>query len=499
MAEQTGLFTLPGDGVARLRGVLDDAGFTAEAFAAVDAERLLKYGRRMAEIVVSRTAASGRLPTLVRLLIGLVAVDEEEARAAFAPVALEDLLAARLLERSPGGIRSCVQVRHVHGMIVAADPEHSFTGRPLADDQVMGVSYSTDFLARITDRTPAGRALDLGTGCGLQALLLRRHADRVVATDVTPRAVAMAGFNARLNGIEGIELRLGDMFEPVTGELFDLIVSNPPFIIAPAVSTRFLSAGLDADELMARMAGAAPRHLVPGGRAHFLGNWIVPDDGAWEARVAPWFEDSGCDVTVLTFAVTAPDEYAADWILPEVADPHLYSATYERWMRWYQAHGVGGVAFGMVTMQRRQDGASSLRLHTPPLRYMEMDGNDLQAALALGRWVGAVDDDEFLASRLVPAPALRSGHERHLRSGDWVTAQSALFVEDGFSGPMQSDVHAERLVARCDGRRTVADLLALMAADVERPIEEVVARTLPAVRNLVERGLLLPAGPPANA
>ena len=75
--------------------------------------------------------------------------------------------------------------------------------------------------------------LDVGTGCGIQALQAAEHADRVVATDVNPRALELTALGAALSGIDNVELREGSWFEPVAGEQFDLIVSNPPFVISP--------------------------------------------------------------------------------------------------------------------------------------------------------------------------------------------------------------------------------------------------------------------------
>ncbi|NED63788.1 methyltransferase, partial [Streptomyces sp. SID10244] len=72
-------------------------------------------------------------------------------------------------------------------------------------------------LARAVIRTPVRRALDIGTGCGIQALHLGTHCDEIVATDTNERALALAGATARLNGMRW-ELRSGSLFEPVAGE-----------------------------------------------------------------------------------------------------------------------------------------------------------------------------------------------------------------------------------------------------------------------------------------
>ena len=82
------------------------------------------------------------------------------------------------------------------------------------------------------------RALDVGTGCGVQALHATRHADAVVATDVSARALAFARLTLALNGARAVDLRQGDLLEPARGEQFDLVVSNPPFVITPRTPSR---------------------------------------------------------------------------------------------------------------------------------------------------------------------------------------------------------------------------------------------------------------------
>src|SRR5690606_15750582 len=102
----------------------------------------------------------------------------------------------------------------------------------VATDHVLGISPASTSLVQQAIRTPVGAALDLGAGCGVQALHLATHAERVVATDVTDRALTLAALTARLNGVE-VDLRNGGFFAPVAGERFDLILTNPPFVISP--------------------------------------------------------------------------------------------------------------------------------------------------------------------------------------------------------------------------------------------------------------------------
>src|SRR5262249_12448485 len=154
-----------------------------------------------------------------------------------------------------------------------------------------------------------GSALDLGTGCGVQALHLSTHARHVVATDLSPRALRFAATTAGLAGL-GWDLREGDMTRPVRGERFDLVVSNPPFVAGPGTATHtYRDSGRPGDALCADLASKATSLLNPGGTIQFLANWLHVRGEDWAERVAGWFAGSGLDVWVIQREVSDPHSY----------------------------------------------------------------------------------------------------------------------------------------------------------------------------------------------
>jgi HemK-related putative methylase len=128
------------------------------------------------------------------------------------------------------------------------------------------------FMARALARLPldgAGAALsvlDMGTGSGVGAVFAARRGARVVAVDINPEAVRCARMNALLNHLEAqIDVRQGDLFEPVAGQRFDLVLFNPPFHRGrPRDGLDHAWRGMDVFERFAGGLGAA---LAPGGRA----------------------------------------------------------------------------------------------------------------------------------------------------------------------------------------------------------------------------------------
>ncbi len=108
--------------------------------------------------------------------------------------------------------------------------------------------------------------LDLGTGSGVCAVFAARHARRVVAVDINPAAVGCAAINARLNHLEHcIVVRHGDLFAPVAGERFDLVLFNPPFLRGAPRDDR--DRAWRSPDVAERFAAGLRDHLKPRGAA----------------------------------------------------------------------------------------------------------------------------------------------------------------------------------------------------------------------------------------
>lgn len=106
--------------------------------------------------------------------------------------------------------------------------------------------------------------------------------------DVNPRAIEYTAFNAALNGIDRIECRLGSLFQPVAGERFDLILSNPPYVISPDATYVYRASGLAPGEVCRAVVRGAPEHLAEAGFAQMLASWPAPVAGDWSAPVREW-------------------------------------------------------------------------------------------------------------------------------------------------------------------------------------------------------------------
>ena len=480
------------DGPRRVRDVLESHGYRdAEIVELLGVSELTRPGRRRLPALLRRTGGGSPLETLARLFLLGVAVDAEAAARAFAPMSVADWGALGLVEVSGGSLRATVQLRRYQELVVAFDFTHDAV---LPFDYVMGISPSSLTLAGLTVRRPNAAALELGTGSGFQALLAAAHSERVLATDRNPRAVEMAAFNARLNGLDNVVSIQGDLFDPVDDGPFDLIVSNPPFIVAPHAEHLFLHSGLEGDEVCRRIVRTAPRFLAAGGWCQLLANWAVIAGEDWRGRVRSWAEGTGCDVLVLRRGVQPVDEYAVTWLEGQDESPESLARAFARWMDYYDAAGIEAVASGLISLRRRSRGSPWFRADDAPESMSFPCGDDVAAAFdRADRLADLSDDRALMGSRLVLAPDVRLHQHSRPGTGGWEVVAAELRRSEGLQYAGNIDEHGAALLVRCDGQRTLGELVADLATSLGTDAEVVAPAVVGVVRRLVEQGFLSPA------
>ena len=252
------------------------------------------------------------------------------------------------------------EAEDAHGSVrwwVASDLGELVTGQALAPDHVLGIGRAGLTLAALTPRKPVETALDLGVGCGIQTLYLLRHVRQVVATDISTRALEFTAFNVALAGVDSarVQLRQGNLLEPVAGQRFDLIVSNPPFVITPP-SVR--QAGLPLMEyrdaggpILPVLVRGLEDHLNPDGVAVMLGNWEHREGTSWRTSVNQWIGKS-LDAWIIQREVQDPVEYAAMWLRDGGLTPERSGVAFENalaaWQEDFDSRQVSGVGMGYL-------------------------------------------------------------------------------------------------------------------------------------------------------
>jgi SAM-dependent methyltransferase len=444
-------------------------------------------------LYLRRLSGARPLHTLVRLFGLCVTVPEEDARAALAPLSVEDVAGLGLLERTADGVRPLVALGVTEGLVLAhdrPDPE-TFAVRP---DHVLAVGPPALLLARLTVRRPeARRVLDLGCGGGVHALLASRHAERVVGVDVSPRALACARFNARLNGVDDVEWREGDLFGPVAGERFDVVVSNPPYVVSPESWLLFRDGGGTGDGICARIVEGVGGHLEEGGFATVLANWPLGEGEEWSERPRRWVAGTGCDAWILHSETQDALTYAAVWTRgPEAAG---YADALARWTAHYRERGIRAVATGALVLRRRGAGVNWVRaeeLPAPP----ERDASAAVLRVFAGEdWLRALGAGTALLDAVLSvALPLRLHQTVAFRDGAPEVQAAEVSLADGLPLGGAADRGTVRLVQLCDGRRRLRDVVAEMARADGLDAGALAERTVAVARRLVALGFLVPGG-----
>jgi methylase of polypeptide subunit release factors len=384
---------------------------------------------------------------------------------------------------------------------IASDLSELATGRPLGPEHVLGVGGASLTLARITPREKVGRVLDLGCGGGIQALHASRHAEHVVATDLSARALGFAAFNAALNGAD-LDLRQGSLLDPVDGETFDLIVSNPPFVITPRAAAReetswtYRDGGRAGDTLLAELLRALPAHLAPGGSAALLGNWEISDPDRWDAHPRAWLGTTtadGVDAWVLEREQEDPAQYAETWVRDggvTSRDPR-WPALIGAWLTDLESREVAAIGFGYLLLRRPEHPTSRpgvLRTQQAPGTGSGTLAVHLAAGLHALDALESVDDDALAASR--PLRAEDVVERRHLTPGQWDPMLIELVQGAGLARVVRADQLLAATVGALDGTLTLGQVLGAVCALTDADEDEARARVLPAVRELILDGMV---------
>jgi methylase of polypeptide subunit release factors len=483
---------LSADLCARLRDAFLTAGYTADGvLGALGGQAHAALGRGEPEPARRATRDAGTLGTLIRLFLLGDAEPDAAVRAAFGPVDLDAAVAASVL--TPDG-RAGLDIRpYEDAWWVVADLDSDLRGGAVPADHVLGVGHASINLARATARRPVGTLLDVGTGCGVQALHASTHARTITATDLSARALALARATFRLNELD-VELLEGEWFDPVDGRRFDQIVCNPPFVVGPArVDYTYRDSGIEGDGASALMIRRLPAYLAEGGVGQLLASWLHREGEDWAERVQAWLPD-GVDAWFVQRDIADPGLYVGTWLRDAGIDPRSDEGRVKAnaWLDWFAAERVEAVGFGYVTLRRT--GSADAEVVCEDLRHAYDDPLGPESA----RWLDNVawlrdHEKSLLQTRLTLASTVVLEEVSSSGEEGWEPVVRRLHRMDGPGWQHEIDEPTAKLLAGCRGRVPLEDLLALLEYAIG-PVEWDSALAI--VRDLVRHGMLVPSPPP---
>ncbi|HEY3558628.1 MAG TPA: methyltransferase [Kribbella sp.] len=475
---------LTGRVVEGLRTAFAGAGYTVEGVA----ERLggqanAALARSETAPAARRTASGDALDTMIRLFLLQRPVPEALVDKAFPGL---DLVALGIVERSGGELKAVLDLRpfadEERAWWVVADLTPGLDGRrePMRSDYVLGISSASLSLIQLTVPVKVERALDIGTGCGVQSLHLAGRVNRITGTDVNPRALQLARATAALNHVD-LDLRDGSLYEPVRGERFDLIVSNPPYVISPpGGDLTYRETSFTGDGVVEQLVRQAPDHLTDGGWCQLLANWTCVRGEDWHERLATWTADR--EAWAVQREQLDTSEYVELWLRDAgLHGTPQYTTRYDEWMRYLDEQDVEAIGMGWITLHNV---AGALVAESWPYE--------------IERPIGPHVLHRFERREGLPADLTAL----HLRVADDVVQETTgqpgaedpativLRRQRGMRRAEQVDTVLAGFVGACDGDLSTGQILAALADLLDRPVVDVLSDYLPQIRNLVVEGFL---------
>ncbi|MFA7497245.1 MAG: methyltransferase [Leucobacter sp.] len=522
-----------------LRQDLDDAGFREDAVVgllgdAADAARrrgVFSPGRR-----ALAQRPSSPLATLASLFLFGDSLVGSRVDAALPNLRTRGATELGLLEPQRGDEAESVHAAlSLNPVVLGPDPERDawwvisdlddqLRRGPARPDHVMGVGGATRSLISQSPVPAAGRALELGTGCGIVSMhLARAGAEHVVATDVSERALTLARANARLNQVDDrIEFRSGSLFEPVVGEHFDLILSNPPFVITPRTSDNvpaytYRDGGLPGDDLAAAVVRDGPGHLTEGGMLLCLANWESPWGSDGLERVRDWIE-SAVDAAgplhawVIERDRVSPLQYAETWVRDggvRPGDPD-FEGLLEAWLQDFENRRVVAVGLGSIRVRRpatkstaglgaRTEGGHGVEQLDTIVHLDRAAGSFatgqvgalLDAAFDAGIAAQSMTEKEVLALQWTTDAAVTE--ERDHRPGEEAPRAIRLVTDRPIARRVTADTLLAAAVGACDGELTLGQISEALATLLEVEPQAVSDALVTGVRELAWFGMLASA------
>ncbi len=420
------------------------------------------------------SAQESNKPDNLKMLFGQgLPVERDQAQQALRPLELNALVKAGLLSKANDSITAHFHIQRYDDLIFLSD----FMQWEYHRDFVLPVGPAGNYLALLTIRQPVKSTLDLGCGCGVQSLLAARHSNRVIATDINPRALALTRLNAKLNDIHNIETRQGSYFEPVKEQRFDLIVANLPYVITPEKRLVYRTVDEPGDSGVHERLKEIPAYLNESGFAQILINWIHDTGQDPSEPIRETIEGEGVDAWLIHNGSKPADEYAEMWLKQQAADDiHTAEKTRRNWSRWYRDHHIEWIALGAITLRRRSGNKNWFCSAMVNKTLEDSAAKQFLRLFAAQDYLNKIEDTNLLFKEIfVPADLAFVGNQDH------------PIAYANYGSQLEAGIHpvTKIILQKLDG---ITTLERLFRVTDQRQQQEVLAD----FRKLLELGMIAP-------
>ena len=276
------------------------------------------------------------------------------------------------------------------------------------------------------------------------------------------------------------------------GQRFDLVVSNPPFVISPGARFLFRDSGLGGEGISRTIISSVAGQLNERGFCQLITNWAHVEGVNWREHIERAFAGCGCNAWVLALDCVEPDVYASRWIQQSERTAEAVSVALDEWMCYYERERITGISKCVVTMRRTSTPCTWFQLDELPAGIDAPVGNHLQRCFEAREFLASLGDDGLMGMCPRVAPETRLEQQFVPEPDGWALLEGRLRLTAGLRFGQPVDSHVANLLVRCDGTLPVRELLARAATAAGVPADTLVREGTGVISQLIEAGFLLP-------
>lgn len=438
------------------------------------------------------TRAHSPMNTLIRLFILGQSLPREVVSQLLPESFLQTCLDFELLDVIDQLVSPQVCLMPMGELLLAADTVDKVVGNNPDGFVLPPNTHSAGYLNRCVPRSPVHRTLDLGCGCGVHALFAAGHSEEVIAIDINPAAVAYTQFNAVLNDINNVTVLEGDLFEPVAGQQFDLIISNPPFVLSPDSAFTYQGNPMNLDDFCRMLVRQSERFLREQGQVVMLGEWVEKSGVPWSEEVNSWLtKTSACDALLLRNPAVSVAQYVDLRLANSPDDKADLERDKQLWRAHLESKNVTAINPCVVVL-RKNSGQDHWR------EELLLTGNTEQsAAVDIRRCIegqdflaACVDDESLLEATLRLSDRLQVLEEV---GPDERPTHARIGLQGGLALAATVEISILAFLAELDGKATLHECLDRFCSKLNADRRLVAGDLLAAVRTFVRRAFVIPA------
>lgn len=363
--------------------------------------------------------------------------------------------------KQPGQWAALAMLYPLHDIWIASDRWNSPDGSPyqsFSDIVYPANANNTLEFLNWLPRDPCENFLELCAGTGVLALLAAKHfAKHAWATDIAPRSVRFAEFNRRLNGLENVIVKQGDLYDPVRGLQFDRIVAHPPYMPSLKAAEVYYDGGPDGELITGTTIREMGDFLRPGGRLFLQTLGTDRKDATFDQRVRAWLGGSSeqFDVAIIARRMVEPHQFATSTALRDGGGVDLA----EKWKAFFRKAEIVRLVYGLLALERKTRPGAPFTVHR-----MVGEHSGLAEAEWLMRWEAESASAEGRTRLLDLKPMASARAELRVThrkvEGELVPSNATLSTDYPFALECKSPPWVGYLLALCDSSRTVRQLCA---------------------------------------